>query len=89
MKFELYQDTSTNWRWRVKTGNGRVVGDSAESYKNPGDCMKGFNRLWKTSLVEIRDGCHAAGFEYDCVTGRIKKIDERAQETQRSDASAS
>lgn len=30
--FEIYQDTSGDWRWRLRAANGRIVADSAEGY---------------------------------------------------------
>lgn len=30
--FEIYEDSAGEWRWRLKAGNGLVVGDSAEGY---------------------------------------------------------
>jgi uncharacterized protein YegP (UPF0339 family) len=32
MYFEIYKDTADGWRWRLKVGNGRIIGDSGESY---------------------------------------------------------
>ena len=39
---EFYQDEKGEWRWRVRAGNGRVVGDSAEGYKRKADAVGGF-----------------------------------------------
>lgn len=34
--FETYKDKKKEWRWRLKANNGKVIADSAESYKrNP------------------------------------------------------
>lgn len=30
--FEIYKDTSGNWRWRLRARNGRIVAASAEGY---------------------------------------------------------
>lgn len=32
-KFQIYQATDTEWRWRVLAGNGKVVADSGEGYQ--------------------------------------------------------
>ena len=32
MRFEVYEDSEGQWRWRLIAGNGRVVADSAEGY---------------------------------------------------------
>jgi uncharacterized protein YegP (UPF0339 family) len=31
-KFEIYEDTSGNYRWRLKAGNGQKVATSGESF---------------------------------------------------------
>ncbi len=31
-RFDVYQDKSGQWRWRLLAGNGRIVADSGESY---------------------------------------------------------
>lgn len=31
-QFEVYRDRAGEWRWRLKAGNGRTVGDSGEGY---------------------------------------------------------
>ena len=32
MKFDKYQDSAGDWRWRLLAKNGRIVADSAEGY---------------------------------------------------------
>jgi uncharacterized protein YegP (UPF0339 family) len=51
---QFYRDKKGEWRWRVKSENNKVLGMSSESYKNLGDCKKGFKRIkWSISLAEI------------------------------------
>ena len=38
--YELYRDSNRGWRWRLKASNGLTIADSAESYRNRGDCLK-------------------------------------------------
>jgi uncharacterized protein YegP (UPF0339 family) len=40
-RFEAYQDTSDEWRWRLKASNGTIIADSAEGYKAERDCLHG------------------------------------------------
>jgi len=40
-KFELYKDKVSNYRWRFRANNGRIVADSAEGYVNKADCLAG------------------------------------------------
>lgn len=54
MKFELYQDGKSEWRWRLIASNGvNVIADSGEGYKAKADAMNGINlvRSADTSTV--------------------------------------
>lgn len=39
-KFEVYQDTAGEWRWRLKSTNGKVVA-SGEGYKTARGAKRG------------------------------------------------
>lgn len=41
--WEIYQDGS-QWRWRKKAANGRIIGASTESYVNRNDCIANARR---------------------------------------------
>jgi len=41
VRFEVYKDDKGEWRWRAKSRNGRITGDSGEGYKNKADCLHG------------------------------------------------
>lgn len=34
MKIEMYEDSSCEWRWRLRAPNGRILCDSAEGYNS-------------------------------------------------------
>lgn len=40
MKFEVYQDTKGEWRWRLKHNNGNILATSSEGYKSKADALK-------------------------------------------------
>lgn len=46
MKFEIYKqqserfDAGTEYRWRLKARNGRIIACSGEGYKNRSHCKK-------------------------------------------------
>lgn len=40
MRIVCYRDESGEWRWRMLARNGKVVADSAESYKRKGACLR-------------------------------------------------
>lgn len=38
-KWDFYKDSKGEWRWTRTASNGRIVGSSAEGYKNRIDCV--------------------------------------------------
>ena len=45
MKFEVYQDTAKEFRWRLKAGNGETLATAGQGYKAKADCTKGVDRI--------------------------------------------
>lgn len=41
MRFEVFRDGGAEWRWRLRSQNGNVIADSAESYVHRADCENG------------------------------------------------
>jgi uncharacterized protein YegP (UPF0339 family) len=46
-KFELYQDKSGEFRFRLKAGNGEVIATSGESYKTKAAAVNGIESIKK------------------------------------------
>lgn len=40
MRFQVYQDGSGQWRWRLLAANGKVIADSGEAYTRKRDCER-------------------------------------------------
>ena len=38
LKFEMYDDSKGEYRWRLKAGNGAIIGDSGEGYVSENYC---------------------------------------------------
>ncbi|HET8767738.1 YegP family protein [Phycicoccus sp. M110.8] len=55
-KFELYQDKSGNWRFRLKAGNGQVIA-VGEAYESKAAAQNGIESVQKNapgaSVVEV------------------------------------
>ena len=55
-KFELYQDKSGNWRFRLKAGNGQVIA-VGEAYESKAAAENGIESVQKNapgaSVVEV------------------------------------
>ncbi len=44
--FELYLDTSSQWRWRIKSyGNYKILATSGEGYRNRQDVLHAINLI--------------------------------------------
>ena len=39
-KFEIYQDKRSEWRWRLKAGNGELVAISEEGFSSKSNVLK-------------------------------------------------
>ena len=39
LNYQVYKDTKTEWRWRLKAENGKIIADSGEGYINQTDCL--------------------------------------------------
>lgn len=47
--FEVYQDAAAEWRWTFRASNGKILGDSAEGYKERADCEAALALLKKVA----------------------------------------
>ena len=39
MYYQIYQDVSRQWRWRLIAANSRIIANSGEAYHNKSDCL--------------------------------------------------
>lgn len=56
----------TEWRWRIRAGNGKIIADSSEGYQRLGKAVHAAHLVTGLGLVEI-----AAGQRYDLGTWRV------------------
>lgn len=49
--YETYQDKRGEWRWRLKSTNGKIVGAACEGYKSKADCEANMKRGGKAKDV--------------------------------------
>lgn len=60
-KLHVYQSSSSpyepepDWRWRLKSPNGRIIADSGEGYSSKGNAMKAAQRLVDATIVIVQD----------------------------------
>ena len=54
MTFEIYTSGESvfdlQWRWRLKSGNGEIIADSAEGYVSKYDCEYAIRLVQGTTL---------------------------------------
>lgn len=43
--FELYQDATKDWRWRLRHQNGRIIAESGEGYEAKVDAKNGIEAV--------------------------------------------
>ena len=55
MRYELYRDRSSQWRWRLWSINNRIIADSGEGYINKRDCIHAIGLVKNSYYAEIRD----------------------------------
>ena len=50
-RYEVYQDASGEWRWRLKSANGEIVA-SGEGYKRKQGALSGVKAHRRAALTE-------------------------------------
>ena len=56
LKFETYEDSKKENRWRLKAANGNVMATSSEGYKAKADCEKAIDAIKKAArTAEIEE----------------------------------
>lgn len=51
-KFEMYEDTSGEWRFRLKAPNGEIIATS-EGYSTKQNCLNGIKSVKKNADLAI------------------------------------
>ncbi|MFB6141050.1 MAG: DUF1508 domain-containing protein [Halosimplex sp.] len=49
-RFELYEDASEQWRWRLRHRNGNIVADSSQGYTRKHNAQKGMGSVRRNAL---------------------------------------
>ena len=52
--FDVYQDAAGEWRWRLRSKNGRVVADCAEGYKTRAGITRAVSVV-ENLIIGLRD----------------------------------
>lgn len=55
MNYEMYQDAASYWRWRLRSGNNRIIADSGESYYNRADCRSAIDLVKGSASAPVKE----------------------------------
>ncbi|WP_210485760.1 YegP family protein [Microvirga antarctica] len=55
MRFELYRDSTGEWRWRLRVQNGQVIAESGEGYVRRQDCEHGIDLVKQSTSAPLVD----------------------------------
>jgi uncharacterized protein YegP (UPF0339 family) len=53
MYYQVYKDSQSYWRWRLRTANHKIIADSAESYVNKSDCLAGITLVKQSANAPV------------------------------------
>lgn len=53
MKYEMYKDAKSEWRWRFKSRNGETIAMSSEGYTYKFDCQKSIDLIKASSTAPV------------------------------------
>lgn len=56
MYFQIFQDASYQWRWRLRAGNNQIVATSGESYTSKQNCRYAVDLVksaWNAPVYEV------------------------------------
>ncbi len=54
LTYEIYREPNGDWRWRLKSRNGKTIADSAEGYRRKETCLAGIElvkRSYDAALI--------------------------------------
>ena len=58
-KFELYKDSASQYRWRLRSANGQLIASSGESFTTKSGCKNGIEAVKRdapTATVDDQTG---------------------------------
>ena len=54
LTFEVYQDGKQQYRWRLKSANGKVLATPGQGYKAKRDCLNGVERIKSDAATKLK-----------------------------------
>ena len=53
MTFRVYRDGKGEWRWQLRTRNGRTIADSAEGYNLRSGCLRAIVAVKRCGAAKV------------------------------------
>ena len=53
MKFEMYEDKKSLWRWRLKARNGKIIADGSEGYASKQNVKRAVDKFYNDMLGRV------------------------------------
>ena len=53
MRYEIYQDSAREWRWRYRAANNKIIGVSGEGYVNKVDCRHSITLMKQSTNAPV------------------------------------
>jgi uncharacterized protein YegP (UPF0339 family) len=53
LTFEVYKDKKSEWRWRLRSADGKIIASSAEGYKSRKACLAAIALVRTASSASI------------------------------------
>lgn len=51
-KAQVYQDKAGGWRWRLRSGNNRIIAESGEAYSERRKAIEALDRMGQVAVYE-------------------------------------
>jgi uncharacterized protein YegP (UPF0339 family) len=55
MTYYYYKDKTGEWRWRLKSSNGRILADSGEGYTGEQECLDAIDRVKASADAPVKE----------------------------------
>jgi uncharacterized protein YegP (UPF0339 family) len=55
MEYHVYKDNLSQWRWRLKAANNKIIANSGEGYYNKQDCLDAIDLVKKSGSAPVKE----------------------------------
>lgn len=55
MRYEVYRDVGSEWRWRLRAANHEIIAVSSEGYSNKSGCLHAIRLVKSASDAPVNE----------------------------------